>query len=192
MIFISSFSNGEKKERERNTRKSRFAPNENAKIHGGSRGMICNLFFPSASRREFIAEKIRVSASPLPINTIPITSGVRLSRIRVPWQLATYLPSSFPSLLFHFVSWKQKYTYIIGGERKYGVLKKNNEKEEEEKEDGKGKERFDATSLPLINVISITPRTSRGVFEISTIFSHFYFYPLFPSIPRIDRRLIKK
>lgn len=135
-----------KKERERNTRKSRFAPNENAKIHGGSRGMICNLFFPSASRREFIAEKIRVSASPLPINTIPITSGVRLSRIRVPWQLATYLPSSFPSLLFHFVSWKQKYTYIIEGERKYGVLKKNNEKEEEEKEDGKGKERFDSLS----------------------------------------------
>lgn len=23
-------------------------------------------------------------------------------------------------------------------------------------------------------------------------FLHFYFYPLFPSIPRIDRRLIKK
>lgn len=148
MIFIPVLNGGERKrererkgeerERERNTRKSRFAPMKMQRSTAGAAGWFV-IFFSSANRREFIAEKIRVSPL-LRINTIPITSGVRLSRIRVPWQLATYLLSSFSFLFsFHFVSWKQKYTYIIEEKIRRIKRKKITRKRRMQKEGGKGK-----------------------------------------------------
>lgn len=113
---------GRRRERERN-RKSRFAPMKMQRSTAGA-AMICNLFFFCQPPRIYRGKDTGLGlASPLRINTIPITSGVRFSRIRVPWQLATYLLSSFSSLFFfHLVSRKQKYTYII--EEKIRRIKK--------------------------------------------------------------------
>lgn len=172
---------GRRRERERN-RKSRFAPMKMQRSTAGA-AMICNLFFFCQPPRIYRGKDTGLGlAFPLRINTIPITSGVRFSRIRVPWQLATYLLSSFSSLFFFFILFHRNKNIHISSRRKYGVLKKNNEKE-----DGKGKD-GSTRPLSLINVISITPWTSRGVFEIAVAhdFLPFLFPPFIPLPPRVD------